>query len=147
MTGSERHDLGAAALATTRLEAAWEPHRKLRSPTDFVIAALRAADLPPERRPDLLGVLGGLGQPLWNAPLPNGWPDRAADWASPDGLLRRIDWAHGFAGHLEHQEPAELAARSLGPLASDATLLAMERAGSRHDAITILFASPEFQRR
>ena len=140
-------NLGAAALALTRLDLAWVPQRKLRSPTDFVIAALRAADLPAERRPDLIGVLGGLGQPLWAAPLPNGWPDRAADWASPEGMLRRIDWAHGFAAHAGGLEPAELAEASLGPLLSDATLRAIRRAGSRQDGLTILFSSPEFQRR
>jgi len=140
-------NLGAAALALTRLDPAWVPQRKLRSPTDFVIAALRAADPPAERRPDLIGVLGGLGQPLWTAPLPNGWPDRAVDWASPDGMLRRIDWAHGFAAHAGDLEPADLAEASLGPLLSDATLLAIRRAGSRQDGLTILFSSPEFQRR
>jgi uncharacterized protein (DUF1800 family) len=24
---------------------------------------------------------------------PNGWPDRAADWATPEAMTRRIDWA------------------------------------------------------
>ena len=140
-------DLGAAALAVTRAEAAWTPHAKLRSPMDFTVASLRAIDLPPARRPDLLGVLGGLGQPLWTAPLPNGWPDRAADWASPDAMLRRIDWAHAFAGRASGLEPADVAQASLGPLASDAMLGAVRRAGSRQDGLTILLSSPEFQRR
>ena len=140
-------DLGAAALAVTRVEAAWTPHAKLRSPMDFTVASLRAIDLPPARRPDLLGVLGGLGQPLWTAPLPNGWPDRAADWASPDAMLRRIDWAHAFAGRASGLEPTDVAQASLGPLASDAMLGAVRRAGSRQDGLTILLSSPEFQRR
>ncbi|MBO0710633.1 MAG: DUF1800 domain-containing protein, partial [Acetobacteraceae bacterium] len=71
-------DLGAAALAITRLDDAWKPLAKFRTPTDFVIASLRAFNLPEERWPNLPGVRGGLGQPLWAAPLPNGWSDRAA---------------------------------------------------------------------
>ncbi len=140
-------NLGAAALALTRLDAAWQPHTKLRSPADFAIASLRALDLPPDRRPELLGALAALGQPLWAAPLPNGWPDRAADWASPDAMLRRIDWAHGLAGRAGAAEPEAIAEASLGPLLAPATAQAMRRAGSRQDALTLLLASPEFQRR
>ncbi len=80
-------DLGAAAAALITLDAAWQPATKLRAPLDYVVACLRALDLPPEQRAELnlLGMLAGLGQPLWSAPQPNGWPDRAADWAAPGG--------------------------------------------------------------
>jgi uncharacterized protein (DUF1800 family) len=42
---------------------------------------------------------------------------------------------------------AELAAANLGPLLRDDTLQAVRRAGSRRDAMTLLFSAPEFQRR
>jgi uncharacterized protein (DUF1800 family) len=140
-------DLGAASLALTTLPAAWQPLTKLRSPQDYVIAALRLLDLPEEQRPAIAGVLGGLGQPLWDAPLPNGWPDTAADWASPDTLLRRVDWVYGIAGHDTGREPADMAEAALGPLLHPATLSAIQHAGSRRDAVTLLLSSPEFQRR
>ena len=44
-------DLGQAALAVTSLPGAWQPLAKLRTPQDYVLAALRAADLPPDNRP------------------------------------------------------------------------------------------------
>ncbi len=95
----------------------------------------------------LIGALAGLGQPMWTAPQPDGWPDRAADWAGPEALLRRIDWAYAVAGRLNVPDPAEVAETSLGPLLQPATLQAMRRAGSRRDALTLLLTSPEFLRR
>ena len=141
--------LGAAAAALTALEAAWQPQTKLRTPIDYMVAALRALDAPPPEpdQPYLIGALAGLGQPMWTAPQPNGWPDRAADWAGPEALLRRIDWAYAVAGRLDEPDPAEVAEASLGPLLQPATLEAMRRAGSRRDALTLLLTSPEFQRR
>jgi uncharacterized protein (DUF1800 family) len=140
-------DLGAAALAVTELPGAWTPLTKFRTPQDFALAALRLLDLPEDDRPPVQGVFAGLGQPLWNAPLPNGWSDQTSDWASPDGLMRRIDWSYGFAGHVGEQDPMQLAEAALGPLLTQGTATQIQHAGSRRDALTLLFASPEFQRR
>ena len=140
-------DLSAAALAATRLPGAWTPLAKLRPPQDFAIAALRAADLSPERRPPLPGIAAGLGQPWFAAPAPNGWGDRAADWSGPEAVLRRVDWAYGFGGRDDLPEPDAMAESSLGPLLRPATLTAIRRAGSRRDATALLLTSPEFQRR
>ena len=148
-----RGDLGAAAIALISLDAAWQPESKLRTPLDFVVATLRMLDLPTEPRPgmNLPGIVGSLGQPMWNAPQPNGWPDRASDWATPEAMMRRIDWAYGVSGRVASpdsgRDAAELAEATLGPLLSDGTLRAVHRAGSRRDAITLLLTSPEFQRR
>ena len=140
-------DLGAASTALLHLPAAWEPLAKLRAPADFAIAALRALDLPADKLPPLRGTLQTLGQPLWNAPLPNGWPDTAAEWAAPEAVMRRIDWSHSLAAHAGDRDPAEVADAALGPLLRPETRDAMRRAGSRRDALTLLLTSPEFQRR
>jgi uncharacterized protein (DUF1800 family) len=140
-------NLGAASAALVAWPSAWQSETKLRSPQDFLFAALRAADLPPDKRPDPVGTLGALGQPLWNAPLPNGWPDRAVDWAGPEAMLRRIDWSWAYAGRLNDSDPSALAENSLGPLLRPATADAIRRAGSRREALALLIASPEFQRR
>lgn len=142
-----RGDLGAAALELTRLPAAWQPLTKLRAPQDYLVAAMRGAALPRERQPDLHDLVGGLGQPAFNAPFPIGWPDTAADWAGPEAMMRRVDWAYGFANRPELGEPMQLAEAALGPLLTDATAMEVRRAGSRRDAVTLLFASPEFNRR
>jgi uncharacterized protein (DUF1800 family) len=62
-------------------------------------------------------------------------------------MLRRIDWASGFAGHVGERDVIDVADTALGPLLRPATLGAIRRAGSRRDAMTLLLTSPEFQRR
>ncbi len=145
-------DLGAASIALVHLHDAWTPLTKLRAPQDYAVAALRALDLPADKQPPLEGVLSNLGQPLWTAPLPNGWPDQAADWAAPEAMMRRIDWAYGVAAHAAgggagDRDPAAVADAALGPLLTPRTRDGMRGAGSRRDALTLLFTSPEFQRR
>jgi uncharacterized protein (DUF1800 family) len=146
-------DLAAASAALIDLPDAWLPGTKLKTPFDFVVSALRAAPPPPDDPHPLnvQGVLNGLGQPLWNAPLPNGWPDQAASWAGSSAVLSRIDWAYTYAGRVEQgpggAQPADVAHAALGPLLRPATASAIAAAGSRREALTLLFASPEFQRR
>ena len=62
-------------------------------------------------------------------------------------MLRRIDWASDFAGHIGERNVIEVADPTLGPLLRPETHQAMRRAGSRGDAMTLLLTSPEFQRR
>jgi uncharacterized protein (DUF1800 family) len=142
-------DLGAASAALITLDAAWQPGTKLRTPQDYVIAGLRLLDLPQQQRTSInvAGIMGSLGQPFWNAPQPNGWSDRASDWAGPEAMMRRIDWAYAVSGRVGSRDVADLAEANLGPLLRPDTLLAVRRAGSRRDALTLLLSAPEFQRR
>jgi uncharacterized protein (DUF1800 family) len=139
-------NLGAASAALVKLDAAWQPGTKLRTPMEYVIASVRALDVPPDQVP-MTGILAGLGQPLWTAPAPNGWPDRAVDWAAPEAMLRRIDWASGFAGRIGERDVLEVADTTVGPLLRPETGDAIRHAGSRPEAMTLLLTSPEFQRR
>lgn len=140
-------DLRAAASEITRLPGAWTELTKLRTPQELVLAVLRGAALPAGQRPNVSGIMAGLGQPMFGAPFPIGWPDTAAEWAGPEAMLRRIDWAYAFAGRPELPDPGVMADLLLGPLLSEATAAELRRAGSRRDALTVLLASPEFQRR
>jgi len=140
-------DLGEAALALVALPAAWQPLAKLRSPADYVIAALRALDLPAAMRPAPEAGMILLGQKPWEAPLPNGWPDDAASWVAPEAMLRRADWAYAVSARASTSDPAAVAEAALGPLLRPQTLAEMGRAGARRDAMTLFLTSPEFQRR
>ena len=144
-------DLKAAALAVARLPQAWTPLAKLRPPGEHVVAVMRALDpAGAERadlaRPDIAGAMAGLGQPFLAAPLPNGWPDDAAAWSGGEGLLRRVDWLWGLSGQVR-ADPVALAEASLGPFLSSGTAQAIGHAGSRREALVLLFAAPEFLRR
>jgi len=159
-------DLEAVSLALLDMSQAWQPGSKFRTPLDYAVAILRAlgagggadagggggAAAAEAGRGDaawaLAALLRRLGQPVWQAPLPDGWADSAAAWSGPDAVLARIDASYELSGGAPPDlEPAAIAAASLGPLLSPRTLAAMRQAGSRRDALTLLFSSPEFQRR
>ena len=140
-------DLGAAAAGLVHLPEAWTPGTKLRAPLDLMVACFRALEVPPDPMPPYLGVLAGLGQPLWTAEQPNGWPDTAVLWASPEPMMRRIDWTFGFAQRIGDRDPSAIGDAALGPLLRPDTSQAMARAGSRREALAMLLMSPEFQRR
>jgi uncharacterized protein (DUF1800 family) len=140
-------DLGEAAKAVVALPSAWVPLTKLRTPQEYVVATMRAVGAEPAHEPQVLGMVAKLGQPVFGAPFPIGWPDKAADWAGPEALLQRVDFAYQFAGRVTDQEPATVAEETLGPLLSAETLTEIGRAGSRRDGLTLLLASPDFQRR
>ncbi len=145
-------DLAAAALALLEVTAAWSGLTKLKTPMEFVLSAIRAAPPPPDQPPvNYAAVLSQMGQPLWAAPLPNGWSSQAADWDGGAAVLSRIDWAYTYAARFDNgangPQPAAIAAVALGPLLRPATATAMAAAGSRREALTLLFAAPEFQRR
>jgi uncharacterized protein (DUF1800 family) len=140
-------DLGAAMRAVLAEPAAWQGPGKLRTPFDYAVAVLRALDLPQERRPHLLAVTAVLGQPWLDAPMPDGWSDQAAAWDDGELLLRRADWALTIAGRAEAVEPLDLAAATLGPFCDAPMARALRRAGSRREALALLFAAPAFFRR
>ncbi|MBT9289211.1 DUF1800 domain-containing protein [Prosthecodimorpha staleyi] len=140
-------DLAAVTRALVTAPEAWHAKAgKLRAPIEFVVAMQRAIGRPAD-----VGVANGalvaLGQPTWAPPGPDGWSDEAAAWASPAGLSTRLDLAVQFARHAGDREPAGLAADLWGAALPEATRVAIRRAESRQQAIALLFASPEFQRR
>ena len=139
-------DLAAVSRALIALPEAWPATPgKFRPPKDFVLAAARAVGL--ERSELVVSGMWALGQALWNAPQPNGWPDRAEEWIAPEALMRRLDWAYTFAGRVGRLDPRAVAEAALGPLARAETVGAMRGAGSVRDALTLLFLSPEFAHR
>jgi uncharacterized protein (DUF1800 family) len=143
-------DLGAASAALVDVPEAWAPLTKLKTPLEFVVSVVRAAP-PAEDQPpvNFLSTLNQLGQPLWAAPLPNGWPDQAANWDGSDAILARVNWAYDYAGRFGDGglEPSDIAGVALGDFLRPATAQAMATAGSRREAVTMLFTAPEFQRR
>lgn len=139
--------LAAAYRALIRVPGAWTPLAKFRAPMDYATAAGRAIGLSPERAELVISGMAGMGQPLWTAPQPNGWSDKAADWATPEALMRRVDWAYTLAGRVPGADPGAAVEAALGPLARAETVAAMRVAGSVRDALTLLFGSPEFMHR
>jgi uncharacterized protein (DUF1800 family) len=140
-------DLRSASLALINLPDAETPLTKIKTPFEYLISSLRAAGLSGLPVEMYLGALNRLGQPLWHAPLPNGWSDLGADWSGSDALLGRIDFGYTLAARIHENNPLDIAHSALGPLLRPTTIQAISRAGSKREALSLLFAAPEFQRR
>ena len=142
-----RGDLKELAKALVTAPQSWEtPRNKLKRPGEWIIGALRAANVTP---PDIGPVMQAhnlLGEPLWRPPAPKGFPDETAPWL--DGLAQRLDVANSFARRFGGQvDPREVFEQVLAPLASNETRQVVLRAESRSQALALLLMAPEFQRR
>lgn len=143
-------DLAATAHAVIQETAAWEPLTKIKTAEDFVISVLRALGMGPEAANLMAAALVRLNQPIWTAPAPIGWPNDAASWAVPEQLMRRVDWANELAARRDAGQRIPLPAlieTLLGPLARAETVTAARQAGSAREAVLLVLASPEAQRR
>ena len=146
-TGSSG-DLAVVARALIAAPEAWTPvPAKIKTPYEFIVSTHRALGVPPPRVQPLQQALVAMGQPAFAPPSPEGWPDTAADWAGPDALVKRLDWARAVADRAAIFDPDAVAAGALGARMSERTRMAVARAESRNEALTLLLMSPEFQRR
>ncbi|WP_309629782.1 DUF1800 family protein [Brevundimonas sp.] len=141
-------DLAAVARVLIAAPEAWSPQpAKVKTPYEFIVSAHRAFGGAPQRVEPLRQALTGMGQPMWGAPSPEGWPDTAGDWAGPDALVKRLDWARRVGALAQGSDPNVVAAGALGPRLGERSRTAIARAESRPEAITLFLMSPEFQRR
>lgn len=141
-------DIMALAAALIDADEAWAgAPAKIRSPYEFLMAALRAvARRAPEDPGRLLGPLAVMGMPLWQPPGPNGWPDTVAAWATAKGMKSRLDVAAAIAARLkEAVHPTELLDATIGEAAARETRQAVARAESRQQGLALVLMSPEFQ--
>ena len=141
-------DLAEVARALVTAPEAWAATpAKFKTPHDFIVSAHRAAGVRPDASTRMRATLIGLGQPPASPPSPEGWPDDAGAWATPDALIKRLDWSAAFAEAHAQADPIVLAEATLGPRLTPITRTAVSRAEDRAEAFALLLMSPEFQRR
>ena len=142
-------DLAEVTRAIAALDAAWaDPLAKVKSHQEFVLAVNRAAGNATPQVPDLFRPLRLLGQFPYLAPSPQGWGDRASDWIGPETVMIRLEWAHQFAARRAGgQDLRQAFDATIGPVARDATRTWVFRAPSQDAGLTMIWTSPEFQRR
>ena len=130
------------------LREAWaDPLAKFKNPYEYAVSALRLTGI--EATPiQAVKLLDMLDFRAFSATSPAGYGDTASDWAAPDAILKRIEWAHRLADQMPADRvPVELAHAGLGSALSATTRQVIEGAPSAADGIALLLASPEFQRR
>ena len=90
-----------------------------------------------------------MGQPWQQAPGPNGWPEEAEAWVTPQGVAARINWAMTRPERMipELPDPRAFVETALGPNVSEAVATAAHAAERPNEGIGVVLASAEFQRR
>lgn len=131
---------------------------KMRQPFEFLAASLRSLGVegatlralsPRDRATILLQPLQVMGQPFARPPGPDGWPEDALAWASPQGLAMRITWALKQPARLVDPLPdaRDFMHVALGDTLSDVVAWAIPRAESQREGIALVLASTDFNRR
>ncbi|MGJ8609647.1 MAG: DUF1800 domain-containing protein [Octadecabacter sp.] len=156
-------DADGALMAMYRVlladDSAWRVEaQKVKQPFDFVTSSLRAlgvssdvilgASLQQVRR-FVQRPLSVMGQD-WQAPVgPDGWPEEAENWITPQGMAGRITWAMQVPVDLldDLPDPRDFVHTALGPRPPDAVIFAANAAETVSDGVGIVLASAAFQRR
>jgi uncharacterized protein (DUF1800 family) len=146
-------DLRAVALELLKLPQAWSmPLTKLRTPYELAIAQFRALGLryKSDQYWAFSEPLRALNQLVWECPSPEGYSDDTLHWLDPDGMTIRLDTAL-LAGRVYGERyrgnASKLAKSIFGAAMSSETRERIGGAGDKPYALTVLFSSPEFQRR
>jgi uncharacterized protein (DUF1800 family) len=127
---------------------AWQtPREKLKKPSEWTMAAMRASGLVVKDVRRVVNAQNLLGEPLWRPSAPKGFSDDSTAWL--DGMAERLDIANQVGRIVGNngQEPDEMVDAALGPLASRDTRETVMNAASRPQALALLLMAPEFQRR
>ena len=115
--------------------------RKLRTPLEFVAAALRETGGDTDGGKGTLFSLQRLGEIPFMARTPAGYPDTVRRWMDPGAMLERIEVAFALAS-------GRLPGARLGPVVPEISprLAKALPAGLAHERrLALVLASPEFQ--
>lgn len=152
-------DLLASYQALLTHPDSWTPFLlKARQPYDFIVASLRALGLTGQAIVDMdekqfrrliQNPMQSMGQQFKGPPGPNGWPEEAEAWITPQGLAGRITWAMNIPGRLTDPlpDPVKLAKAALGSKASEVLLWSAARAENIREGVGLVLSSPDFNRR
>jgi uncharacterized protein (DUF1800 family) len=142
-------DLPSLYRALVERPESWAvPLAKFKTPWEQMISSLRGVGTNTLEGAKAIGLMTQMGQGIFKAPSPAGWPDMATAWAAPDALMKRVDYAASLAARLGEQLDARsLAEHILPAILSETTRRTIERAESGKQALALLLAAPEFLRR
>jgi uncharacterized protein (DUF1800 family) len=70
---------------------------KMRSPFEYVAAAMRALNAETDGDRPVLDAIGRMGQPVFGRITPDGYADRAQQWLSSGAMVVRLNFANALA--------------------------------------------------
>ena len=136
-TGGELPLVAGAMMAHP---AAWEGPGRVRPPVEWVAAALRVLEVPPEAiaaaspgevRRLVEAPLRAMGQPWMRAPGPDGWPEEDAAWITAPAMAARLTWAMTAPEALGVRLPDPAGAVGGGDGGAGLLVAALRRLGRR----------------
>jgi len=128
---------------------------KVKKPLEYVASALRVTGSETQITHQLLRYLGRMGEPLFLAQPPTGYPDTGSSWVSPDMLLTRMNFASDLVANRlpgsrvrsDAVGGADAVAKLIAPDSLSAATRAALAETEGRDSVALLLAAPEFQRR
>ena len=94
--GSIRETL-RAIVTSPEFFSATAYRAKMRSPFEYVAAALRALNAETDADRPVLDAIGRMGQPVFGRISPDGYADRADQWLSSGAMIARFNFASALA--------------------------------------------------
>ncbi len=94
------------------------------------------------------GALRRMGQPTWLPPSPAGFEENFSAWITASQLSERLSWARRASAQFGRDvDPREFLKATLADAARDETIRVVSQAPNRTSGLTLVLASPEFNRR
>jgi uncharacterized protein (DUF1800 family) len=152
-------DLPTVYAAVLDHPAAWSGFgAKIKQPMDLMVSTMRALgadkqmarDLGPRGSLSVIGALQKMNQKMFRAPGPDGWPEEAEAWITPQGLTARLNFASQVGQRVaksSNPDPRLFADMCLRDALRPGTAFAVKGAPERWEGIAFVLASPEFNRR
>jgi uncharacterized protein (DUF1800 family) len=94
--GSIRETL-RAIVASPEFFSTTAYRAKMRSPFEYVAAAMRALNAETDGDRPVLDAIGRMGQPVFGRITPDGYADRADQWLSSGAMIARFNFASALA--------------------------------------------------
>jgi uncharacterized protein (DUF1800 family) len=87
-----------ALFASPEFQAPQARAAKVKTPFEYVVSALRVTNARVEVKPRLLRHLAQMGEPLYRAPAPTGFPEVAGPWVNSGALVARLNFGLDLVG-------------------------------------------------
>ena len=89
-----------------------------------------------------------MGQPTWLPPSPAGFEEGFSAWITGSQLAERLAWARRASAQFgRDKDPREFLKSTLADAARDETIRVVSQAPNKISGLTLVLASPEFNRR
>jgi uncharacterized protein (DUF1800 family) len=148
-TGGDIREVVRTIVTSPEFFAAAAYRAKVKTPLEFVVAAVRATGAQPPTMMPLVQAVRNLGMPLYGCQPPTGYADKAEAWVNSGALLNRMNFAVTLTSgrQVRAVDGSALVRLALAGEVSETTASTIAKASTVPQAMALVLGSPEFQRR